>query len=317
MNNLPADDIAWDKVVSECYGLIQKNISTKQENLRLFKSRPGADFLANAPYLEQGGFTTADKNSFSLELIEKLMELLKREKLKYIQVKTQHHLNSIGENSILDTQYVTFHLDLGLGIETLWQEIISGKTRNQIRKGQKNLFSVKFGQDDLLNDFYTVISRCWRDLGTPTHSINFYRLILQHLGDKIRLCVLYDKNKPVSCALLIMSENTIHHPYAGTLNQYKPASANNVLYWSIIKFAIENCMTVFDMGRSQINSGTYKFKKSWGASPEPLYYYYFTNRNEVIPDYDSHFYTLATSAWKYMPLTLANMIGPRFIRNII
>ena len=33
--------------------------------------------------------------------------------------------------------------------------------------------------------------------------------------------------------------------------------------------------SIFDFGRSKMDSGSYSFKKNWGFSPEPLAYEYY------------------------------------------
>jgi len=44
---------------------------------------------------------------------------------------------------------------------------LPAKARNQVRKGQKQPFTVHWGGEPLLADFYEVFSRNMRDPGTP------------------------------------------------------------------------------------------------------------------------------------------------------
>ena len=68
-----------------------------------------------------------------------------------------------------DDSYFSFELDLRIGTERLWHESVRSKTRNQVRKAQKQAFDVRFGGLELFDYFYEVLTRCWRDLGSPAH----------------------------------------------------------------------------------------------------------------------------------------------------
>jgi FemAB-related protein (PEP-CTERM system-associated) len=311
----PADYEEWDKVVCDTYPLnrffIDNNI-----RIKLYSPDKRPVFLANAPYLEEGGIVF---NNEQVEILEKeILNLLNEHNLNYILLKSRSSalIDRLPAENI-DISYYTFLLDVSLGIDDVWQNKLKSKTRNQIRKAEKHNFNVKFGGKDLLNDFYGVISKCWRDLGTPVHNFKLFELILDAFENKVCLVVLYDQSTPVSTALLFNINGVLSHPFAGTINEYKPSSVNNLLYWNIIKFACDNGIKTFDMGRSRLDQGTYKFKKSWGGIPENIYYYYFLKDNVSMPSLDTTFYKVATSLWKKMPIAIANRIGPKLIYKII
>lgn len=313
----PADHEEWDEVVCDAYPLNKYVIENNDIAIKLYSSGKKPTFFANAPYLEEGGVLYKN-NSLNWNLNNSISDLFTEYNLKYVLVKSRDRSTSeIVPEQYIDNKYYTFLLDTTIDIESVWNEKLKAKTRNQIRKGEKNNFEIKFGHIELLDKFYSVISRCWRDLGTPVHSYQFFKLILERFGDRVSIIVLFDKGIPISSALLFKINGVLSHPFAGTINKYKPSSANNVLYWNIIKHACENEINIFDMGRSRLNQGTYHFKKSWGGEVQNIYYYYFMNVNGNIPAYDSSFYKIATNMWKFMPLQLANKIGPRLIYKIL
>ena len=170
---------------------------------------------------------------------------------------------------------------------------------------------------ELLDDFYAVISRCWRDLGTPTHSKAFFRSLVNGFGSRASFVVIRLNRRPVSCALLFMCGTTLHHPFAATIKEFNKLSINNVLYWKIIEFGCQKGLRYFDMGRSKKNQGTYLYKESWGAQAIPLYYHYLLGPSGSVPNYDSRLTKLATEIWKKLPVFLTNKLGPVFIRALI
>ena len=314
--SFPADYEEWDESVCATYPLKKFFIENENAKIKLFSSRKKPKFLTNAPYLEEGGILI--KKPLVKVLENDIKELFNEFDLNYILFKSRESVFSeVTPAAVIDSSYYTFLLDVSSGIDDVWKNKLKSKTRNQVRKAEKYNFNIRFGQKELLDDFYTVISTCWRDLGTPVHSYQFFQNVLNNFGDKVSIVVQYDKGTPVSTALIFILDNVLSHPFAGTINKYKPTSANNLLYWSIIKFACENDVQTFDMGRSKSQQGTYNFKKSWGGVAENIYYYYFIKDNVPMPTYDKTSYKIATSLWKNMPIALANKLGPKLIYKIL
>ena len=57
-------------------------------------------------------------------------------------------------------------------------------------------------------------------------------------------------------------------PWASSLREYFSLCPNNLLYWEMIRWGCKNGYQRFDFGRSSPDSGTYRFKKQWGAKEE-------------------------------------------------
>tara|TARA_R110000782_G_scaffold248417_2_gene335350 strand:- start:1006 stop:1953 length:948 start_codon:yes stop_codon:yes gene_type:complete len=314
---LPSDLLEWDDIASESYSLKKNLIEDSHAEIRLFSSEKKPRHYSTAPYFYDGGVSFKG-NEIHEDTYKALRELLVNENLEFILLKTRRAIHGNDHGFIkTDHSYFTFMLDLSIGEEKVWKNKLKSQTRNQVRKAEKQNFTIKFGNKELLSDFYKVISEAWRDLGTPTHSRKFYQLIIERMKEKAAIAVIYHEGKPVSCALLLMVDNVIYHPYSCSLNSYKSSCVNNLLYWEIIKYACENNFLSFDMGRSRKDQGTYKYKKSWGAEPIALFYNYLLREDVAMPSFDSVFYKYATTAWKFMPLFLANRLGPSLIKNIL
>ena len=89
--------------------------------------------------------------------------------------------------------------------------------------------------------------------------------------------------------MLVLKHGKIYYDFlASSLRQYNRLCPNNLLYWFAIKKACERGYEIFDMGRSTIDSGTYNFKKQWGAYPVSLNYQYFLNKGNKVPVVDAH-----------------------------
>lgn len=315
-----ADDPAWNQAVIKAYDLSQAVVETEEARITLFSPKKGGSgsYFSSAPYLSDGG-VSAGVPKLSQTTVSALRSLQRDSGAEYVLVRSIENLfEEAGREVLIDTDYFTFRFDLTPGSDRIWKEKIRAKTRNQVRAGLKRGIDVKTGRDELLPDFYRVMSRCFRDLGTPIYSRGFFRQILECFGDRAALMVLYsDRSEPVSAAVLIISGETLYHPYAATIRQFLPLSVNNALYWKIIEFGCERNLEFFDMGRSSRHQGTYRYKTGWNAEPVQLHYSYFLAEGASPPDFGSRRMRLASEAWKRLPLFLTNALGPRLIRNVL
>jgi len=92
---------------------------------------------------------------------------------------------------------------------------------------------------------------------------------------------------------------------------------NGLLYWRAIKNSCERKYSYFDFGRSLENSGTFNFKKHWGADIRPLYYYYYLNNIDHVPNTSTlnHKRQKFSKIWGKLPVELATFLSPYLRRN--
>ena len=73
-----------------------------------------------------------------------------------------------------------------------------------------------------------------------------------------------------------------------------------------------------DFGRCTVDSGTFRFKRQWGAEQTQLYWHYWLRDGQDVPQLnpDNPKYRLLVKLWQRQPLALANLIGPHIVRNL-
>ena len=170
--------------------------------------------------------------------------LVKENKATYLLLKIVEPdlIADLDKNQLhVEHGFVKNILDFSVGEDKLFRKIIPANTRNQIRKGLSNNPVIRFGREELFDDFYNIIAITQTDLGTPVHAISFYRNILTIQADS-RLALIYLDGVAVSVALILFANNTIYHPHTGTWNKYKHTGVNSLLYWEIIKFGIQKTL---------------------------------------------------------------------------
>ncbi len=113
-------------------------------------------------------------------------------------------------------------------------------------------------------------------------------------------------------SIVYWHRSMIEVPWASALRESNPLCANVLLYWHMLKFAVERGFTVFDFGRSTPNEGTFHFKRQWGAEPLELVWEYWNaagapppNLNPKNPKFD-----LAIRVWQRLPVGVATAARP-------
>ena len=270
--------------------------------------------LVSLPYVNEAGVLT-DELETTRNLIYRTIEM--SHKLRVRRVELRNRMPYASSNlSPIRTDKVRMLLPLASDHDGLWSQIGS-KPRNLIRKAEKNDLKVQFGGSELLNAFYHVFSINMRDLGTPVFSKQFFGAILHHMKRDAELCVVWQDHQPIAAALLTHQGETTEVPSASALRAYNHTSCNMILYWHLLQRAQARGAKVFDFGRSSVDSGTYRFKKQWGAMPYPTGWQQYapgTGAKPITPETDQM--QLAVKVWQKLPVWLTRLAGPQIIKGI-
>ena len=193
------------------------------------------------------------------------------------------------------------------------------KLRSQVRKASKNGLEFHAGRSRSdLEKFYAVFSRNMRDLGSPVHSFAWFEAIRSLYGDNILVAVVSMGGKPVGAGILLRAGVRVAVPWASTLREFNRLAPNMLLYWKLLEYATTAGCSEFDFGRSTYNEGTYRFKRQWGAAPVALSWVSIAADGEVqkTASTSGAARTLAESAWRRLPIPIANFAGPRIRKYI-
>lgn len=227
-------------------------------------------------------------------------------------------LEQLGKYEIRDTvkfskyvydEKILSYLELDDDVDMQWKKLSSDK-RNHIRKGYKNGLSIKHGGGELLDDFYEIYAFNMRHLGSPPIEKSFFtNLIRNYKNGLARVFICNYENKPIGGSVVLSYMNLFEVSWASTLNEYNRLKPNMVMYWEMIKYAVENKIRFFSFGRSTKGSGTHEFKSRWGASELQLYFNYSSY------SFDVRKLKTLSYLWSKLPLNVTNKVGP-FIRKI-
>lgn len=282
--------------------------------LCLVKSRLFGKYLVSLPYINSSG-VRARSDAAAHSVICRAVELAEELDCRFLELR---HERALDHPALTKTVSEKVHMRLGLpGSGEELRNGLKAKVRNQVKKGESQSFSVHWGREDLLNDFYAVFSRNMRDLGTPVFGRQLFVSILQGFAENAEFCSIRDGNRPVAAALLIHGPESTEVPSASSLRSENSRNPNMLMYYHLLARAIERGQRVFDFGRSTPESPTFNFKKQWGAEPYPAHWQYYVrigDVGEMRPNNPK--YELLIRTWQKLPLWCANLLGPHIVRGI-
>ena len=307
-------DLITDVFQRETYYLAAKQdtrISGVLPLVRL-KSIIFGDFLVSLPYVNYGG-VLADSSTAAQALIMQGCQIADDLNVRHMELR---HTVDYDE---LETRRdkVSMHLQLQHDSDLQWK-MLGSKLRAQIKRPQRENAVCEIGGVELVDNFYGVFAEKYRDLGTPVYSRLLFSSILRRFPDAAKVVLIKVDGVAVAASIVLGFGGKLEVPWAASVRSADRFGVNMLLYWSMIKFAIEAGYHTFDFGRSTPDSGTYRFKKQWGAQPVALYWHYFLRNGSEMPRLNAGNpkYRLAIGLWKRMPVWLANVIGPRIVKNL-
>ncbi len=277
------------------------------------ESRLFGNYMVSMPFVNYGG-ALANDPLVEETLMGAAAELAGQRGCSHVEFRDTFPR---GPEWALRTDKVAMVLPLPETARALWSAI-GGKCRAQVRRPMREGASVVHGGKEMLAEFYAVFARNMRDLGTPVYPRRFFSEVMDTMGEAASVSVVRLSGRPVAAALLLRDRLRMEVPWASSLRASNGLGTNMLLYWSLLERAVEAGCTEFDFGRSSVGSGTWRFKKQWGAEERQLYWHYWLAPGKSVPALNpgNPRYRLAVAFWKRLPLMFANLLGPHIVKSL-
>jgi FemAB-related protein (PEP-CTERM system-associated) len=312
--------IEWKNIIEKSFGhntyyLMAMNHEKVVGILPLvhIKSLIFGSIFCSMPFLNFGG-VCADDEGVENFLLREGEKILKDKGGDYIELR---HLKQTSAGIPCKSHKVSMTIELNPDPEIVWNQF-DRKHRSNVRRAAKNGFEVKFGKGELLPEFYQVMCRGWKELGTPMYAYSFLNNIVEALGNFIEIYLISYEGKNIAASFTGYYKETVEGMWLSSLHEYSKLQAGYVLYWEMIKRACELGYKQFHLGRSSTESGGEFFKKKWNAVPKPLYWEYILNKSKEIPELnvENPKYHRAIEIWRKLPHRVTTFIGPHLAKNI-
>lgn len=306
--------LEWQEAVQEVYGHTPRYLAAYDSTdcrvvgiLPLFEVRGPLTgrALISVPYAVAGG-VAADSPAVQLQLLGAAKSLAENLDVNYLEIRQGTAL----EGFVDRCQYFMFRKQLPASTG----EILAtypGKARNKIRQAFNTYKLTPCTGLDHFEAFYRLYVLSLRRLASPPHKRQFFERLLEKFGSRCLVQVIYYNGTPVAGAIALKFKDSIA-PYFVGLDRDAGMNSCNFLHYSLMVHAIENGLSVFDLGRTrQDNVGGCEFKLNQGFQPEPLHYEYYSPSGHPAPDlrHSNPKFAVAKAVWQKLPLRCVALAG--------
>lgn len=275
------------------------------------RSRLSGHFLVSMPFLNDGGpIGTAEARA---ALAAHALAEARRTGAELLELRSRAEMPFPAPTP--PPRKVCRYLALPASADELWEQGFRAKLRSQVRRPQKEGMEFRSGHDQA-GAFYEVFARNMRDLGTPVLPRAWFDAIAHHFAGHVVFAAVYRGEQPVAGSCCLCRGDEMEVTWASSLREHAAASPNMLLYWGMMRDAIARGHRVFSFGRCSPGSATHRFKAQWGGHETTLPWVTWSPRGvSGTPSPDHPAYRLATSAWRRLPLGVANRLGPVLSRH--
>jgi len=305
-------DILSDVLGAECFFWVASDDAGQWQGvlpLARVKSRIFGHYLVSLPFLNYGG--PLGTSAACRRLVREAVAEARRSRADLLELRTRH-----GESVGLPvcSRKITVLLELPQTPEQLWQHTFSTKLRTKIRRVQKEPMETRFGADQQ-GPFYEVFAHNMRDLGTPVLPAAFFERIATMFRDRVLFGAVYWEGQPIAAGCGFVWGDEFEMTWSSGLRQHGHRRPNLLLYSRFMEHLIERGVRVFNFGRSTPGSGPHEFKRQWGGRDVPLPWCQHAPRGRTAtPSSDDKAFAWGPRVWRWLPLPIANRLGPRLIR---
>jgi CelD/BcsL family acetyltransferase involved in cellulose biosynthesis len=191
-----------------------------------------------------------------------------------------------------------------------------------IKKAEASGVEINEASNELgLTEFYRLNQLTRRKHGVPSQPKAFFENLLEQVilsGNGSILLATHD-SKVISGSVFLKLNNTVYYKYNASDPDYmSKLTPNHLLTWHAIERACLEGYSFFDFCRtSPANHGLMRYKEMWGADRLDLPYHYYPRvRGATSMEGGGLLYRIFTGAWRSLPDSLAEMIGPRIYRHL-
>lgn len=312
----------WGEVIKSTYGYesiyLVARVGERVVGLALFVDVKapllGRSLISTA--FTVGGGPIGDDQSVVDALGSAIVQFGEERNVQYVEARTNNLM--LDDWHLKSGKHAEFSIDIPEGLD-VHLKLVPRKRRADLRKalamGEAGELQLRYEDD--IESFYDLYSRSLRRLGTPVMPKRFLTELLRVFGNQLDISFVDHRGVCVAGLFSFHFKDRALPYYVGMAPGSRECRAHDFIYWSAMRRAISLGHPVFDFGRSKIDSGSYQYKKLWGAVPQPVSYQCKLIRAVETPDVNPNNpkFRYFSQVWKKLPLPVAKVVGPILAPN--
>jgi hypothetical protein len=170
---------------------------------------------------------------------------------------------------------VTIFPFLKSNIEEELMSLFHSKTRNMVRKGEKNNLRIDLRNDDASFEWlHQEHTKSIIKLGGLPKPMEVFHALRSTFGNDCKLYIGYIDDKPVCGILLLVYAQTIEYFTPVVQEEFRESQVLSYLIYKIMSELAQVGYKQWNWGGTWISQeGVYRFKKRWGSTDFPYGYY--------------------------------------------
>lgn len=192
---------------------------------------------------------------------------------------------SLDKNIQQSPKYVVHKLKLSNDFDSTYKNFHQMHRRN-INAAKKNGVTTVFGSsENEIRQYYRLHLLTRKQQGLPTQPWKFFSILNKNILQKGMGFVIlaYHDDDCLAGAVFLHWQGTLTYKYGASKKDNLSLKPNNLVMNDAIHWACSNGISIFDMGRTDLdNSGLRDFKSRWGAEEIPLTYTYINSKNNTL-----------------------------------
>ena len=245
-----------------------------------------------------------------------------QEKLRYIELRPTYVVESPTALCHSTRVYCFHQLDLRPDIDTLFQNCHKESTQRKILRAQREGLVYDEGQSEsLLNIFYRLFILTRRRHHIPPQPRSWFRNLVDCFGNTLKVRLALKNGEPVASILTIRFKDTLVYKYGCSDPSFHNLGGGHLLFWRAIQEAKREGLSIFDLGRSDIeDTGLITFKNRWGATRLELTYSRYVSSIDpkgqfrpAVPDWKTR---IARTMIPYLPDSVLTAIGTLAYKHV-
>ena len=222
-----------------------------------------------APLVESPGQLTC--------LLGYLREKVEGERWSFVQIRANQAV--VADPSACDHRdtMVLHELDLRPTLNDIFQSFHPSCVQRKIKRAERDNLVYQEGQSEsLLAAFYRLLLITRRRHGVPPQPLEWFLNIIACLGDAVKIRVAFNHGLPIAAILTLRYKQTMMYKYGCSAPQFTALGGMQFLLWNAIQEAKKDDISIFDMGRTEVeNQGLVLFKDRWGTTRTILRYFQY------------------------------------------